>query len=87
MRGVRTGNAIIDGEVTGRNWRLALEIKSGHDVIRGIGRLIEALSNGYSSAALVTSARHARRLDKSVFGNRMVLLGVDSKARVTQIWP
>ncbi len=88
MHGVRTGNAIIDGEVTGRNWKLALEIKSGHDdVIRGIGQLIEALSNGYNSAALVTSARHARRLDKSVFGSRLILLGIDSKARITQIYP
>jgi hypothetical protein len=28
MRGVRTGNAIVDGEVVGRNWKLALEIMS-----------------------------------------------------------
>ena len=88
MRGVRTGKAIVDGEVVGRNWKLALEVKSGHDdVIRGIGQLVEALSNGYSSAALVTSVRRVRRLDKSAFGDRMVLLGIDSKARITQIYP
>lgn len=75
MREVRTGNAIIDGEVLGRNWKLALEIKSGRDdVIRGIGQLTEALSHDYTSAALVTSVRNARRLDKSVFTDRMVSL-------------
>ena len=61
MKGVRAGNAIIDGEVVGGNWKLALEIKSGHDdVIRGLGQLSAALAHGYNSAALVVSLRHRR---------------------------
>jgi len=35
MKTVKVGNAAIDGEVIGKNWEMALEIKSGHDdVIR-----------------------------------------------------
>lgn len=64
MKGVRAGNAIIDGEVVGGNWKLALEIKSGHDdVIRGLGQLSAALAHGYNSAALVVSLRHAKKLN------------------------
>ena len=37
MKPVKVGNAAIDGEVTGALWKMALEIKSGHDdVIRRI---------------------------------------------------
>jgi len=53
MKGVKAGNAIIDGEVVGKNWRLALEIKSTHDdVIRGIGQLSAVLANGYNHLEL-----------------------------------
>jgi len=56
MKGVRAGNAIVDGEVVGGSLKLALEIKSGHDdVIRGLGQLTAALAHGYNSAALVVS--------------------------------
>ncbi len=84
MRGVRVGSAVLDGEVTGRNWRLALEMMSGHDeVIRGIGQLAEVLSHCIAAAALVTSARRARQLDRAIFTGRIMLLGVDSTARIT----
>ena len=36
MTGVKVGNALLDGEVVGAGWRMALEVKSGHDdPIRG----------------------------------------------------
>jgi hypothetical protein len=64
MNGIRVGNAVIDGEVTGEHWKMAIEIKSGHDdVIRGLGQLSAALAHGYSSAALVVSQRHAKKLN------------------------
>ena len=88
MTGVRAGNAVVDGQVIGKNWKMALEIKSGHDdAIRRIGQLVEALCNGYQTAALVTSLRHAKHLDKSVFKNGLVLLGIGSKARIHQVYP
>jgi hypothetical protein len=88
MNGVKAGNAVLDGEVAGKRWKMALEIKSSHDdPIRGIGQLMEALAHGYQSAALVTSLRHANRMDKAVFKNGLVLLGIDSKTRVYQVYP
>lgn len=88
MTGIKVGNAILDGEVVGSRWRMALEIKSSHDdPIRGIGQLVEALSHGYQTAALVTSLRHAKHIDKSVFKNGLVLLGIDSKTGVHQVYP
>jgi F0F1-type ATP synthase membrane subunit c/vacuolar-type H+-ATPase subunit K len=88
MKGVRIGNAVLDGEVVGKSWRMALEIKSTRDdVIRGIGQLVEALSQGYQSAALVTSLQRAKHLDKKVFENGLVLLGVDSEAGIHQVYP
>ena len=89
MGGIRTGNAIIDGEVVGRNWKMALEIKSGHDdVIRGLGQLSAALAHGYSSAALVVSLSHAKKLNPTVFNrHNIAVLGVDSKAHVSQVLP
>ena len=40
LRGARVGNAVVDGEVVGTGWRMAIEIKSGYDdVIRGLGQL------------------------------------------------
>jgi hypothetical protein len=88
LKGVRAGNAVLDGEVVGSQWRMALEVKSGHDdPIRGIGQLVEALSHGYQSAALVTSLQRAKRLDREVFKQGLVLLGVDSKAKIHQVYP
>jgi hypothetical protein len=88
MNGVKAGNAVLDGEVVGSQWRMALEVKLGHDdPIRGIGQLVEALSHGYQSAALVTSLQRAKRLDRDVFKDGLVLLGVDSKAKIHQVYP
>jgi hypothetical protein len=89
MRSIKVGNASIDGEVTGEGWKMALEIKSGHDdVIRGLGQLSAALAHGYSSAALVVSLRHAKKLNSTTFSrNNIVILGVDSKAHVSQVFP
>ena len=89
MKGVRVGNAIIDGEVAGEHWKIALEIKSGHDdVIRGLGQLSAALAHGYSSAALVVSLRHAKKLNPTTFNKQnIVVLGVDSKAQIHQVYP
>lgn len=89
MRAVKVGNAAIDGEVVDRAWRMALEIKSTHDdVIRGIGQLTEALAHGYQSAALITSMQHARRIRAEAFNKLgLVLLGVDSKGRVHEVYP
>jgi hypothetical protein len=88
MKGVRVGNAIVDGEVIAGKWRMALEIKSGHDdVIRGLGQLSAALAHGYSSAALVVSLRHAKRLNPTAFNkHNIVVLGVDSKAQIHQVY-
>ena len=89
MRSVKVGNAAIDGEVITAHWRMALEVKSGEDdVVRGLGQLSEALAHGYTSAALVVSLRHAKKLDPTVFSKHdFVVLGVDSKAKVSQIYP
>lgn len=89
MKPVKVGNAVIDGEVTGQHWRMALEVKSGHDdVIRGLGQLSEALAHGYDSAALVVSLQHAHRLNPAVFKKyNMAALGLDSKAQVHQVYP
>ena len=89
MDSVRVGNAIVDGEVVGEKWRMALEIKSGHDdVIRGLGQLSEALAHGYDSAALVVSRQHAKALNPSSFNRyNIVILGVDSKAQIHQVYP
>jgi len=80
----------LQAEILGKAWRMALEIKTAHDdVVRGVGQLTEALAYGYESAALVTSLRHAKHLKPTVFeGTRgLVLLGVDSKGQVHQIYP
>ena len=68
---------------------MALEIKSGHDdVIRGLGQLSAALAHGYSTAALVLSLRHAKKLNPTTFNKHNVaVLGVDSKARIHQVCP
>jgi hypothetical protein len=89
MKPVKVGNAAIDGEVTSEHWKMALEIKSGlNDVIRGLGQLSAALAHGYSSAALVVSLRHAKKLNPAAFNkHNVVVLGVDSKARIHQVCP
>ena len=89
MKGVRAGNAVIDEEVVGKNWKLALEIKSGHDdVIRGLGQLSAALAHGYNSAALVVSLRHAKTFNPTTFTqHNIVVIGVDSKAQIHQVYP
>jgi hypothetical protein len=89
MKPVKVGNAAIDGEVTGEHWKMALEIKSGHDdVIRGLGQLSAALAHGYNSAALVVSLRHAKKLSPTTFNkHNIVVLGVDSKTEIHQVSP
>ena len=89
MKPIKVGNAAIDGEVIGEYWKMALEIKSGHDdVIRGLGQVSAALAHGYDSAALVVSLRHARSLNPSPFmKHNIVVLGIDSKAQIHQVYP
>jgi hypothetical protein len=88
MKTVKVGNAAIDGEVIGARWKMALEIKSGHDdIIRGLGQLSEALAHGYDSAALIVSLRHAKKLNPTTFKHNIVVLGADSKAQIHQVYP
>jgi hypothetical protein len=54
MKSIKVGNAAIDGEIIGQHWKMAVEIKSGHDdVVRGLGQLSAAVAYGYNSSALV----------------------------------
>jgi hypothetical protein len=89
MNSLKVGNAAIDGEVIGKHWRMAIEIKSGHDdVIRGLGQLSAALAHGCNSAVLVVSLCHAKKLNLATFNKRGIgILGVDSKAHVNQVYP
>ncbi|MGD0175698.1 MAG: hypothetical protein ABSC50_02605 [Candidatus Bathyarchaeia archaeon] len=89
MRSIRLGNVAIDGEVLGKGWKMALELKTPRDdVTRGIGQLAEALAYGYNEVALVTTMRAARNIDSKVFDKLgLVLLGVDSKGNVRQVYP
>jgi hypothetical protein len=51
-------------------------------------RLSEALAYGYDQVALVTTMRAARGIDSKVFDKLgLVLLGVDSKGEVKQVYP
>jgi hypothetical protein len=85
---IKVGNATIDAEVVGKGWRMALEIKSTRDdVVRGVGQCTEALAKGYQTAALVTSLQRAKRISPQVFYERLVLLGVDAKGHVQQVYP
>jgi hypothetical protein len=86
---IKLGNVAIDGEVEGNGWKMALELKTPRDdVTRGIGQLAEALAFGYSQAALVTTLRAAKGIDPKVFDKLgLVLLGVDSKGNVEQVYP
>jgi len=89
LASIRLGNVAIDGEVQGKGWKMALEIKTPRDdVTRGIGQLAEALAYGYNQVALVTTLRTAKRIDPAVFDKLgFVLLGVDSKGKVQQVLP
>jgi hypothetical protein len=89
MRSIKLGNVAIDGEVEGKGWRMALELKTPQDdITRGIGQLAEALSYGYNQAALVTTLRAAKHIDSRVFDRLgLVLLGFDSKGVVRQVYP
>jgi hypothetical protein len=89
MRSIRLGNVAIDGEVEGKGWKMALELKTPRDdVTRGIGQLAEALAYGYDRAAMVTTLRAARDVDSKVFDKLgLILLGVDSKGDVKQVCP
>jgi hypothetical protein len=86
---IRLGNTEIDGEVEGKGWKMALEIKTpGDDLTRGLGQLAEASVFGYKACALVTTLRKAKRVDARAFDRLgLVLLGVDSKGTVQQICP
>jgi hypothetical protein len=89
MRSIRLGNVAIDGEVEGKGWKMALELKTAQDdVTRGLGQLAEALAYGYSSAALVTTLRSAKKINPATFDKHgFILLGVDSKGKVQQVYP
>jgi len=86
---IKLGNTEIDGEVEGRGWKMALEIKTpGDDLTRGLGQLAEALVFGYKACALVTTLRKAKRVNATAFDRLgLVLLGVDSKGQVHQVCP
>jgi len=89
MESIRLGNTMIDGEVEGKSWRMALEIKTPtDDLTRGLSQLAEAKAFGYKNVALVTSFRAAKRIDPTIFEQLgLVSLGVDSKGMVHQIYP
>jgi hypothetical protein len=89
MGSIKLGNVAIDGEVEGKGCKMAMEIKTPKDdVTRGIGQLAEALAFGYHQVALVTTLRNARRIDPGVFDRLgLVLLGIDSKGNVQQVYP
>jgi len=89
MKSLKVGNAAIDGEVVGKGWKIAIELKSTHDdVVRGLGQLAEAVAYGYNEAALVTSLRRATQIKSATFDkHKFILLGVNSAGRVFQVYP
>jgi hypothetical protein len=89
MRSIKLGNVAIDGEVEGPGWKMTLELKTPtDDITRGIGQLAEALAYGYNQVALVTTLCNAKKIDPAVFDRLgMVLLGIDSKGNVQQVYP
>jgi hypothetical protein len=89
MGSIKLGNVAIDGEVEGKGWKMALELKTPRDdVTRGIGQLAEALAYGYNQVALVTTLRTAKKIDPAVFDKLgLVLLGIDLKGNVQQVYP
>jgi predicted RecB family endonuclease len=89
MKPARAGNAMVDGVAIGQDGeRIAIEVKSPHDdIVRGIGQCYEATCAGYTRALLVTSLRIARGLRKRAFHGRLLLTGVDAKARIHRYDP
>jgi hypothetical protein len=89
MRSIKLGNVMIDGEVEGKGWRMALELKTPRDdVTRGLGQLAEALAYGYNQAAMVTTMQTAKKINPAAFDKHgFILLGVDSKGHVQQVYP
>ena len=87
LHSIKLGNTAIDGEVIGKGVRIALEIKTCRDdVTRGLGQLTEALVFGYDKAALVTTLRKAKTIDRTVFDKMgFLLLGIDSSGNVTRL--
>jgi hypothetical protein len=86
---IRLGNTEIDGEIEGKGWKMALELKApGDDLTRGLGQAAEALAFGYERAAIVTTLKRAQRANSALFDRLgLVLLGVDSKGNVHQVYP
>lgn len=89
MHPIKLGNVAIDGEVLGKGWKMALELKTPRDdITRGIGQLAEALAYGYNYVAMVTTSRKANDIDSKVFDKLgLILLGVDSKGKVKLFYP
>ncbi|MEM1543466.1 MAG: hypothetical protein QW795_02150 [Candidatus Bathyarchaeia archaeon] len=85
--GIHTGNGMIDGEVSERGIKIAVELKSDNDdILRGLGQLLEALAHGYDEALLVTSSMRAERLDMKVFeASGIGLAAVNSKGELKMI--
>jgi hypothetical protein len=80
---------MIDGEVIGDGWKMALELKTPRDdIVRGLGQLAESLAYDYNKAAMITTLRVAKNIDCRVFDKSgFILLGVDSKGNVQQVYP
>ena len=89
IRSIKLGNVAIDGEVLGKGWKMALELKTPRDdITRGIGQLSEALAYGYDHVAMVTTLRTAKDIDSKVFDKLgLILLGVNAKGEVKQVYP
>lgn len=87
MHSIRLGNVVIDGEVFGDGWKMAIELKTPRDdITRGIGQLAEALAYGYDKAALVTTLNKAKKINLKVFDKMgFLLLAVDSKGHATNL--
>ena len=87
LRSIKLGNTAIDGEVIGKGIRIALEIKTPRDdVTRGLGQLTEAIAFGYDKAALVTTMRKAKKINRTVFDKMgFLLLAVDSGGKVASL--
>ena len=66
-----------------------MELKTpGDDLTRGLGQVAEAFAFGYTRAAVVTTLMRARRANPALFDRLgLVLLGVDSKGEVHQVYP
>jgi predicted RecB family endonuclease len=90
MKPARAGNAMVDGvAISPDGERIAIEVKSPRDdLVRGIGQCYEAACARYAGSVLVTTLRIARGLRKTAFQRgEIILLGVDSKARIHRYDP